>query len=395
MNSSLIFKKFRSVGYTLPESLAELADNSITHNAKNIWIYMYWADDAGKDSFVMVVDDGDGMDEKTLLEKALTIPNEDHIDQGDHDLSMFGLGLKTGSFQHCTSITAITKRDNNLTKKTLNLNFNKITNEMPSCITHKFIQKHLEVFEQQKSGTVIIWSDLDNISKLRASDRPGNFYTDYDNARLHFKLTYHKYLLDNDINIFFGGSDEVNKTRSFDPFYKKNDETIKLENVEITFQNGGKTILKPWIIPQDTQIEKLGHSKNDLQGLYFFRKKRLIHSGGWFGIGENKERYWSSSDKFNRLRIEIEVPVQSPKDWMSSFSKNKIVIPNYAISKLRKHLKQISKDYLKKISEMRVDPQPLSEELQKQKDLIRMINNKNLSKEEMKKKFNDFLKDIK
>jgi hypothetical protein len=44
---------------------------------------------------------------------------------------------------------------------------------------------------------------------------------------------------------------------------------------------------------------------------------------------------------------------------------------------------------------MRADPQPLSEELQKQKDLIKMINNNNLSKEEMKKKFNDFLKDIK
>ena len=55
MNSSSIFKKFRNVGYTLPESLAELADNSITYNAKNIWIYMYWADDSGKDSFVMVV----------------------------------------------------------------------------------------------------------------------------------------------------------------------------------------------------------------------------------------------------------------------------------------------------------------------------------------------------
>ena len=393
MNSSSIFKKIRNVGYTLPESLAELADNSITHNAKNIWIYMYWADDAGKDSFVMVVDDGDGMDEKTLLEKALTIPNEDHIDQGDHDLSMFGLGLKTGSFQHCTSITAITKKNNTLTNKTLN--FDKITNEMPSCISHKFIQKHLKDFEKQESGTVIIWSDLDNISKLRASDRPGNFYTDYDNARLHFKLTYHKYLLENNINIFFGGNDEVNKTRSFDPFYKKNNETIKLENVEITFQNGGKTILKPWIIPEDTQNEKLGHSKNDLQGLYFFRKKRLIHSGGWFGIGENKERYWSSTDKFNRLRIEIELPEQSPKDWINSFSKNKIAIPNYAISKLRKHLKQISTDYLQKISEMKDDQKkPISEELQKKKDLIKMINNINLSKEEMQK-IEASLKDMK
>ena len=346
---------------------------------------MYWADDTGKDSFVMVVDDGDGMDEQTLIEKALTLPKEDHVDQGDHDLSMFGLGLKTGSFQHCTSITAITKKNSIITKKTLN--FDKITNDMPSCINHKFIQKHLEAFNEQESGTVIIWSDLDKISKLRASDRPSNFYTDYDNARLHFKLTYHKYLLENDINIFFGGSGEINKTRSFDPFYKSNNETIKLENVEISFQNGGKTILKPWIIPQDTQNEKLGRNKNDLQGLYFFRKKRLIHSGGWFGIGEkDTEKYWGSIDKFNRLRVEIELPEENPKDWMSSFSKNKIAIPDYAKNRLRKHLNQIRKDYLVKVNEMKEnDKEPISEELQKKKELIRMINNTYLSKEEIQK----------
>ena len=394
MDSSSIFKKFRNAGYTLPESLAELADNSITHNAKNIWIYMYWADDAGKDSFIMVVDDGDGMDKKTLIEKALSLPKEDHIDQGDHDLSMFGIGLKTGSFQHCTSITAITKKDNNLTKKTLNLV--KLTDEMPSCMEHKFIQRHLENFKEQENGTVIIWSNLDRIARMRANDRRGNFYTDYDNARLHFKLTYHKYLLSNDINIFFNGIDAIHKTNSFDPFYKDNNETIKLEPVEISFHNGGKTILKPWIIPLDTQNEKLDRNKNDLQGLYFFRKKRLIHSGGWFGIGEkNSRQYWSSTEKFNRLRIEVELPEENPKDWMSSFSKSQIIIPDYAINKFRKHLNQIRKDYQEKTSEMEENQnEPISEELQKKKELIRIIKNTNLTKEEILK-IEATLKDIK
>ena len=117
----------------------------------------------------------------------------------------------------------------------------------------------------------------------------------------------------------------------------------------------------------------------------FFRKKRLIHSGGWFGIGEkDTERYWGSTDKFNRLRIEIELPEQDPKDWMSSFSKNKIAIPDYAINKLRKHLNQIRKDYLEKIVEMKGDQNvPISEESQKKKDLIKMINSTNLTKEKI------------
>ena len=60
MDLAFIFKTFRSRGYTLEHSIAELADNSITHNAKNIWTYMYWSDDSGKNSFIMVIDDGDG-----------------------------------------------------------------------------------------------------------------------------------------------------------------------------------------------------------------------------------------------------------------------------------------------------------------------------------------------
>ena len=141
MKISLLLEKFRNHGYTLPQSLAELADNSITFNAKNIWIYMYWSDDLGKNSFVMVVDDGDGMNENELLNKALTIPKEDHIDRGEGDLSRFGLGLKTGSFEHCRSITVITKKDK-IIKKTLNFK-DGLTDEMPSCFNHKFIKKHL------------------------------------------------------------------------------------------------------------------------------------------------------------------------------------------------------------------------------------------------------------
>ena len=39
---------------------------------------MYWSDDAGKNSFIMVIDDGDGMNEDELLNKALTLPKEEH-----------------------------------------------------------------------------------------------------------------------------------------------------------------------------------------------------------------------------------------------------------------------------------------------------------------------------
>ena len=384
MDLAFIFKTFRSRGYTLEHSIAELADNSITHNAKNIWTYMYWSDDQGKDSFIMVVDDGDGMSKDELLNRALNIPKDEHVDKGENDHSVYGLGLKAGSFNHCTSITIITKKDE-LIKKTLNLK-DGITDNMPSCIEHKFVKKHLEDLNSRKSGSIVLWSDLDNLTKLRASERGPNFYEDCDKAKKHFKLIYHKYLLENKINLFFNGKEEVNKTKKFDPFYKDNPNTIILPGSEISFFKGGTTKITPYIISIDTTNENLGKSRNELQGLYFLRKNRVIDYGGWFGLGEkNVDKFWGNSERFNRLRIEIEIPIETSKDWITD-SKNQVNIPGYAYSKIRKCLIQIRKDYLEKVNLMNGEnKQPINETSKKKNELIRILRNSVLNEEELVK----------
>lgn len=384
MNLAFILRKYRSRGYTLEQSLAELADNSITHNAKNIWTHMYWSDDQGKDSFIMVIDDGDGMSKDDLLNRALNIPKDEHVDKGENDHSVYGLGLKAGSFNHCTSITIITKKDE-LIKKTLNLK-DGISDNMPKCIEHKFVKKHLEDLNSRKSGTIVLWSDLDNLTKLRASERGPNFYEDCDKTKKHFKLIYHKYLLENKINLFFNGTEEVNKTKKFDPFYKDNPNTIILPGSEISFFKGGTTKITPYIIPIDTTNENLGKSRNELQGLYFLRKNRVIDYGGWFGLGEkNVDKFWGSSERFNRLRIEIEIPIETSKDWITD-SKNQVNIPGYAYSKIRKCLIQIRKDYLEKVNLMNGEnKEPINETLKKKNELIRILRNSVLNDEELVK----------
>lgn len=382
MNLAFILRKIRSRGYTLEQSLAELADNSITYNAKNIWTYMYWSDDQGKDSFIMVIDDGDGMNKDVLLNRALNIPKDEHVDKGENDHSVYGLGLKAGSFNHCTSITVITKKDE-LIKKTLNLK-DGVTDNMPSCIEHKFVKKHLEDLNSKKSGTIILWSDLDNLAKLRASERGPNFYEDCDKAKKHFKLIYHKYLLENKINLFFNGTEDVNKTKKFDPFYKDNPNTIILPGSKISFLKGGTTKITPYIIPIDTTNENLGKTRNELQGLYFLRKNRVIDYGGWFGLGEkNADKFWGINERFNRLRIEIEIPIETSKDWITN-SKNQVNIPGYAYSKIRKCLIQIRKDYLEKINLMNGEnKEPINETSKKKNELIRMLKNSVLNEDEL------------
>ena len=96
----------------------------------------------------------------------------------------------------------------------------------------------------------------------------------------------------------------------------------------------------------DTGKENLGKSKNDLQGLYFLRNNRVIDYGGWFDLGEkNADKMWASNERYNRLRIEVTVPIETSKDWITT-DKTKVIIPGYAESKIRKSLVQIRRDYL-------------------------------------------------
>ena len=132
----------------------------------------------------------------------------------------------------------------------------------------------------------------------------------------------------------------------------------------------------------------MGKSKNDLQGLFFLRKDRVIDFGGWFGLGEkNTDRFWSSSEKFNRLRIEVEIPIETSRDWITH-SKNKVNIPDYAASKMRKSLIKIRKDYLEKINTMEDNEsskEPMDEKLKKKQELIKILKNKVLSDEDLSK----------
>ena len=134
------------------------------------------------------------------------------------------------------------------------------------------------------------------------------------------------------------------------------------------------------------QRENLGKTRNDLQGLYFLRKNRVIDYGGWFGLGEkNSDKFWGISERFNRLRIEIEIPIETSRDWITD-SKNQVNIPDYARNKIRKSLIQIRKDYLEKVNLMNGEnKEPINETLKKKNELIRMLRNSVLNEDELVK----------
>src|SRR5579872_6905872 len=90
-----LIESLRAVGYDLPTAIADLIDNSISAQAKHVWVDFHWD---GENSRIAISDDGFGMDADTLV-AALRIGSRNPLEmRAPTDLGRFGLGLKTASF---------------------------------------------------------------------------------------------------------------------------------------------------------------------------------------------------------------------------------------------------------------------------------------------------------
>lgn len=99
-------ESLRAFGYELPSAIADLVDNSIFAEAKNVWIDFHWD---GGESTICVTDDGEGMSEQELVE-AMRPGSRNPLEGRDpKDLGRFGLGLKTASFSQCRRLVVRSK----------------------------------------------------------------------------------------------------------------------------------------------------------------------------------------------------------------------------------------------------------------------------------------------
>src|ERR1700728_892866 len=164
-----LVESLRSVGYSLPTAVADILDNSIAAHARHVWICFHWA---GPDSWVSILDDGDGMDEETLAE-AMRPGSANPLDsRRPDDLGRFGLGLKTASFSQCRKLTVWSKRKGgSIAGRCWDLDYVAKHDEWrllkaaaPDAL------KPFEDFSGLTSGTMVLWEQLDRaVDKSPAS----------------------------------------------------------------------------------------------------------------------------------------------------------------------------------------------------------------------------------
>ncbi len=323
---SLIFG-LRCIGYNFSTALADIIDNSISAEARNIKVF---SNPDAKEPYVVIFDDGCGMGRKAL-ENAMTLGSDRGTKEDcELELGRFGLGLKSASFSQCLRLTVASKDCNRINAMRYDLKKIETTNEWKLDILDDDEIKLLPEIEkliEARSGTIVIWEQFDKIEESSKSFKD-SFISTIGLAKQHIEFVFHRFY--DKINFEFNG----HKIEKRDPFLSGYPNSQEGRTQEILI-DGNKIIVTPFVLPyanslNEEQKKMLGNPKSiyDDQGFYIYRNKRLIIWGSWLHMNIRSE--------FNKLaRVRVDIPSELDSMWMLDVKKSSAKIPDRIKEQLR------------------------------------------------------------
>ena len=330
-------ESLRAFGYDLATALADLADNSLFHRARNLRVYFHWA---GESSAIALADDSQGMDEATLI-NAMRVGSRNPRETRDPgDFGRFGLGLKTASFSQCRRVTVFTHRKGaEALVRCWDLDHIADTNEWrllrtPSPAAAKLVEK----LADSKQGTVVVWEKLDRLTAGTDTESDTDedaFLRRAEQVRDHFAAVFHRFMAGRKaVTIFLNGT----RIAPWDPFLTEETATQRLPVETLPF-HGHSIEVEPFILPHLSKVNAETHRAaaglrgwNAHQGFYIYRNRRLLVPGDWLGI-----KGWRQEEHYKLARIRVDLPNALDHEWEIDVTKSRARPPE----KLRRELSRI------------------------------------------------------
>lgn len=324
-NARNLMESTRSIGYSLPAAVADLIDNSIAAEANGVWVETP-SEDAKR---LLILDDGFGMDEGELFTAMRYGSKFVDDERSASDLGRFGLGLKVASLSQCRCLTVLTKREGGLivgARWDLDHVAGSET-EWPLQVLDS-AELHavpwFERLEAQKSGTLVVWENLDVLMKgIRDTSYRSALHTRILDLKEHLSLVFHRFIDGEGLRPFslvFNGT----PLEALDPFLRGYSQPASAPD---SFRVGGaKVEIEPFILPHpDTLTPELRRRAGDMQkdqGFYVYRNKRLVIWGTWFRLGRKLPL-----SKLARVRVDVPASAEIDKMWSLDVKKSSASIP--------------------------------------------------------------------
>lgn len=319
-----LLESMRAVGYSLPTAIADLIDNSISAQARNVRI-QFTVEPA---PFIYIQDDGSGMAEEELRTAMKLAGKPPTLLRAKEDLGRFGLGLKTASLSQCRRLVVVSKKqgqpaigavwdlDNVASKGTWSLEWLEV-----SEVTDYLAMMTNPLAEQ---GTVVFWQQLDLLF-IEEEQHNKSLSLKMETVADHISLVFHRYLGAVGrarLTININGLD----LEPLDPFFSSNSATqVKTELIKVGSENVKVT---SFILPhinrmseaERKQAKRISERFRETQGFYIYRQKRLLTYGTWFRLTPKSEM-----SKF--ARVMVDTPNTLDLEWRLGVTKSSVEPP--------------------------------------------------------------------
>ncbi len=334
-----LMHSLRDMGYEFPSAVADLVDNSIDAGASEVRIT------TGSDwrgSFLRLADNGSGMSELGLEEAMRYGTRRSYL---SNDLGYFGLGLKTASLSQCRRLTVATRSTLKGRVRIRRWDLDHVS-DMDAWLLERprALDCRPELVEPLRgsTGTVILWEKLDRVlgNRRPAGDAAQRkLYVVAEDLRLHLAMIFHRFLSGDTRRRRFRILLNDTPISAWDPFARAEPLTQTLPVQRLPIEHGGHrfdVIAKPFILPTQHHFstpeahESAGGPNrwNRQQGLYIYRRDRLIQSGGW-----NRLR---TLDEHTKLaRIALDIPAKADDAFRTNVAKMSVGLPDDLRPQLR------------------------------------------------------------
>lgn len=331
--AAAMIETFRAIGYSLETAVADIIDNSISAEAKNIHINRVWN---GGESIITIQDDGYGMSNDEIIQAMRPGAQNPLEERSLTDLGRFGLGLKTASFSQCRNLTVMSKQDGGAVSYwTWSLDYVAQSDKWE--LIKWAPDEYINALDDVARGTIVIWSHLDRVipSATREEDENAKrkFSEAFDKVKRHLSMTFHRFIENKTIKLFWCG----HEIEPWNPFCH-NESKVQIRPTEYIGEN---VTVKGYILPHKNNFSSETAFKNAEgmygfsahQGFYVYRGDRLLLAGDWLGLIRKEESY-------KLVRIQIDLPNSVDSDWQIDIKKSKAYPPVGCRQQLEAYAKQ-------------------------------------------------------
>ncbi|PNQ96127.1 ATP-binding protein [Azospirillum argentinense] len=342
-NPSRTVSILASVGYSLPDAVADLVDNAISADATEVSI-TFGRPDGGHGRWMGIADNGVGMDRATL-EEAMRIGSASDYDQ--RSLGKYGYGLKGASWSQAKILTVVSKSEG---APACHLTWD--VNDMDGWVAKS---DPLERWEEEATalgghGTVVLWKDMrppQTMPNMRGLDP---YSSEIMQLERHLALVFHRFLEGRAVGrktvaILINGK----RVEPNNPFGHPLASAYDAKTIRIpTCGEDGRVLVQAYLLPSEGEISShhapegqdavrraldligLHGKRTETQGLFIYRHDRLIKWGGWHEM-------WNTTDEKTKLaRVVVDFDHVLDDAFKINVSKRIVLLPQQLQEEIKK-----------------------------------------------------------